>query len=109
MIKTFLLTGLLVEDNLPELANLLWKVEARWDQLGLQLGIPKATLNVIKRDHQTTQEQFTEMLSVWLNGSHRPMKKVLVAALQSNVLQENRLADKVEEWTPSSIRLQGKL
>jgi len=45
-----LLTGLLVEENLPELANLLWKVEARWDQLGLQLGIPPATLNVIKCD-----------------------------------------------------------
>lgn len=106
-----LLTGLLVEENLPELANLLWRVEARWDQLGLQLGIPPATLNVIKCDHHTTQERFTEMLSVWLNGSHRPVKEVLVAALRSNILQENRLADRVEEWTPLSISspLQGEL
>jgi len=96
-----------VQGHIPDLLNQLWTVAAVWYQLGLQLRIPIATLNVIRQDHQTTRERFTKMLEEWVKG--RATKRILINALRSKVIRENQVADNVEKWPVPSIPLQGEL
>ena len=96
-----------MQGHIPDLLNQLWTVAAVWHQLGLQLGITTATLNVITRDHSTTRERFTKMLEEWMKG--RATKRILVNALRSEAIGENRLADDIEKWTVPSIPLQSEL
>lgn len=74
----------------------------------MQLRIPTGTLLRIEEDYQKTQDRFTRMLEEWVNGPLKPTKEDLVAALRSNTLRENRLADQVERWTPLSSPQQGE-
>ena len=96
-----------MQGHIPDLLNQLWTVAAVWDQLGLQLGIPIATLNVITRDHPNTRERFTKMLEEWMKG--KATKRILINALRSEAIRENRVADNVEKWPVPSIPLQGEL
>ena len=98
---------MLTQANIPDLLNQLSTVSAIWYQLGLQLGIPTNTLKVITHDHQTTRERFTKMLEEWMKG--RATKRILVNALRSEAIGENRLADDIEKWTVPSIPLQSEL
>lgn len=102
-----LLPGWLAEDSLPELVNLLCKVETKWYHIGLQLRMPPDTLLCIEEDYQKTKDRFTRMLEEWLR-TQKPTKKDLVEALRSEVLQENRLADQVARWIPLSSPWQGE-
>jgi len=106
----FPLPGWLAEDSLPELVGLLCTVETitKWYHLGLQLRIPSSTLLRIEEDYQKTQDRFTRMLEEWLYRTRNPTKRDLVAALRSEVLQENRLADQMERWIPLSSPWQGE-
>ena len=97
----------MVRGHIRDLLNQLWTVEARWDQLGLQLDLPIATLDVITRDHPTTRERFTKMLEEWVKG--RATKRILINALRSEAIRENLVADNVEKWPVPSIPLQGEL
>ena len=98
---------MLTQANIRDLLNQLWTAAAVWYQLGLQLGISTATLEVIMRDHPTTRERFTRMLEEWVKG--RATKRILIEALRSEAIQENRLADNVEKWAIPSIPLPGEL
>ena len=93
--------------HIPDLLNQLWTVTTVWYQLGLQLGIPIAALNVIMCDHPTTREKFIKMLEEWMKG--RATKRILINALRSEAIRENRLADDIEKWPVPSIPLQGEL
>ena len=57
--------------TLKEIQNELWEMTAaKWYQLGVQLGIPPATLSTIESDHsRDAQRCMTEVINWWLQNA----------------------------------------
>ena len=59
----------------------------KWDELGLELGLHKPTIEVIRKDKSTISEQNMEMLTRWLKmedkvkDKGRPTWKQLITTL----------------------------
>ena len=75
--------------------------EARWQDLGLRLGLHKNTLDTIKNDNNTTSSCYTECLSQWLRRADNVDSKggatwdSLSDALRS--MNEITVADKLDQ------------
>ena len=75
--------------------------EARWQDLGLRLGLHKNTLDAIKNDNNTTSSCYTECLSQWLRRADNVDSKggatwdSLSDALRS--MNEIAVADKLDQ------------
>ena len=94
----------MILDQLIDVINLLKRCgfpQTRWHELGLTLGLHKNTLDVIKRDSDTTYECLTECLSQWLSRADNVDSKggatfdSLSDALKS--MNENAAADKLDQ------------
>jgi hypothetical protein len=88
----------LVPANLSRLNTLTMGAQPKWFHLGLALGISEAKLETIDRDFHRAEEQFTEMLSVWLTmSSPQRSWESLVTALKQPTVGFNDLAKSIEE------------
>ena len=91
----------MILEQLIDVLNLLKRCgfpQTRWHELGLTLGLHKNTLDVIKRDSDTTYERLTECISKWLSRAdnvHRATFDSLSDALKS--MNENAAADKLDQ------------
>ena len=83
-------------DQKPELKNLLEelvKISHKWYCLGIQLGL-EGKLDNIKSDHpEKSQHCLSEMLSTWLKVEPRATWHTLCAALCSDAVGEEKLAN----------------
>ena len=83
-------------DTKPEMKDLANKVIPRvcskWRDLGLQLNLEYCVLDEIEADHQKSAERCTKMLAKWLSQDAGASWSTLVAALNSNAVNETRLA-----------------
>uniref|UniRef100_A0A1X7T258 SH3 domain-containing protein n=1 Tax=Amphimedon queenslandica TaxID=400682 RepID=A0A1X7T258_AMPQE len=91
-------------DQLIDVLDLLKRCgfpQKRWKELGLRLGLHKNTLDIIKRDSDTTYECLAECLSQWLSRADNVDSKggatfdSLSDALKS--MNENAAADKLDQ------------
>jgi hypothetical protein len=88
----------LVSANLPQLQILTWKAQPKWFNLGLAVGIDETKLKTIRLDFHTVEEQFTEMLSVWLRmSSPQRSWESLVTALKQPTVGFSDLAKSIKE------------
>lgn len=77
----------------------LLPVRYKWFNIGLQLGVPVARLNIIEKATTRARDGLVAMLDYWMNNATDPLLswKVLVNALKTTTVGENRLADELEE------------
>ncbi len=82
-------------DLAPVLEELL-EVRAKWDDIGLGLGVPPGTLEAIEQDHPNSKRRLMEVLKVWLNTLPDPSWEGLVQALRRPLVGAETLANILE-------------
>ena len=88
----------LSENDLRVLLEELNNISAKWNNLGLQLGVSVGTLNAIKKDCNSTSDCLRETLTAWLKTCpSSPTWKNIVDALRCRTVGEVRLAADLEQ------------
>ncbi|XP_064387204.1 uncharacterized protein LOC135335598 isoform X4 [Halichondria panicea] len=97
--KEFILSLLPRSLTLTVISTVLQRVRAKWFELGVALGLPDETLQVIKKNHHATGDRarFTKMLEVWLQSSPNPTWSDLVEALRSPAINRPDIAAEIED------------
>ena len=93
--------------TLKEVQRSLWEVRYKWYQIGIELGIPIATLEVIlQNNHRDIDKCFTSMLSEWLRNFHgdSPCWKTMAEALQSKPVAVH-VQEPAKETTKSDVKV----
>lgn len=95
----FLAGRVLTESDLPELQRLLTDIADQSFNIGLQLGVPLATVKALQRRSQSDTIQFLRLiLSKWLGQKNPPPTlKELTKVLSGPLINNKRVADKVRE------------
>ena len=85
--------------TLKTVINALHSVSHKWFNIGLQLDVPALQLNIIEADTTSIKKQLQAMLDYWMNNATDPLPswEVLVNALKTPTVGENRLVRVLEE------------
>ena len=87
----------LSENDLGVLMEELNNISAKWNNLGLQLGVSIGRLNAIQKDCHTTSDCLRETLTIWLKTFSSPSWSAIVDALKSRTVGEVNLAVELEQ------------
>ena len=80
-----------------ELVNELKGLAAQWYIFGVQLGVKTDKLDEIGGGRDDASNCLRKVLQAWLEGSYDPCtKEVLLKALRSPTIQNNKLANQIE-------------
>ena len=86
--------------GIKDLASVLkatWKARVKWYNIGLELDMDPGTLDVIKRDSDSTDERFRAMLGTWLKMVEpKPTWGALAEALRSPTVGYEHLAEQMQ-------------
>ena len=75
---------MLTPENTREIIDLTWSHRARWNLIGIELGIDTGTLDAIDKDKRNVADCLTELITVWLrNTEPRPTRAAISATLKS--------------------------
>lgn len=80
-----------------ELVSSLISKAARWNELGLQLGLSPDELDRIRADSQTVEECLRKVLRKWYDRAENRTWEEVIAALRSPLLEENKLAEELRK------------
>ena len=97
MITSQLVGQPLSEKDLRVLMEELNNISAKWNNLGLQLGVSIGRLNAIKNDYHTTSDCLRETLTIWLKTFSSPSWSAIVDTLKSRTVGEVNLAVELEQ------------
>ena len=65
---------------MPKLKDLVYELRGvDWNELGIQLDVPKHVLNSISRDNPTEARKLSEVLQYWLNNGEASWKVIIKA------------------------------
>ena len=87
--------------------NALHSVCHKWHIIGVQLEVPSFQLKSIERKSSDSMDQFCDTLDCWMNKVSSPTWRHLVDALKAPSVDENRLAEKIEEKYCSPVEQSG--
>ena len=89
----------LVPDNLKGVQDLVWDVRTKWSNLGLELGIKIADLEVIEKNNRSDVDTcFKKMLLMWLRMVNPfPSWEGLVSALGKSSVGRKDIAEKIRD------------
>ena len=85
-------------DDLGDVLEETLSSSTKWYKIGLQLKVPVAKLDGIRKEFTDQEDCLCEMLKEWLKGAAdtEPSWRVLVEALRSQTVRETQLADQME-------------
>ena len=90
-------------DKPPDILQFLNKVASeageKWSLVGIQLGIKPNQLDVIEEKHPILR--YSKVFSMWEKKENADFPfnwRTILNALRSPIVQENRLATKIEKW-----------
>ena len=86
----------LTEHHLQYLLEDTFDAQTKWRFIGLCLGLTNSMLSAIKSNNPSSEEQYTEMLSRWINGGRATVKR-LIDALEAKTVQMNGIAERLQE------------
>ena len=86
----------LSEDDLCMLAEELYSVRISWYSIGLELGIPRTSLDWFKQRYPYPSRLMAAMLEQWLVVSPDPTWEVIIAVLRSPSINERKVAAQLE-------------
>ena len=93
--------------KLKDIANELYEVKTQWNDIGIQLEVPKATRKRLQQVHKDNPQQaLTEMMEEWLDTDDpEPSWPAIVKALRSRSVNAKTLANNLERrWCPDQYR-----
>ena len=78
--------------------NAIWEARAKWQNIGLALGIPYSDIEVVKKDSPGDAEEcFRSVIRLWLTREDpRPTWAALVEVLKSPMVQYGFLAARIQ-------------
>ena len=92
----------LKEENLGEILTHVWNAREHWEKIGIDLGLQKNDLNVIKGDsNNKIDECFREMIYLWLKQEN-PTWQDMISALK-NAEYHGLAAQIFEHLTQASV------
>ena len=81
-----------------------FEARSKWYDVGLDLGIPVDELDQIQDEHHgKTMDCHRAMLKCWLKAGENTTWAALIEVLRSDVVEENSLAQKLEEKLDPSL------
>ena len=85
-------------DDLGDVLEETLSSSTKWYKIGLQLKVPVAKLDGIRKEFTDQEDCLCEMLKEWLKGAAgtEPSWRVLVETLRSQTVRETQLADQLE-------------
>ena len=86
-----------------DLLNTLLPKSARWNLIGIQLGLSQDELDIIRANSIDVRECLERVLQKWFNSSPNPTWKDVITALKTPALDELKLAQEIEEKLVISI------
>ena len=86
----------LTQHHLRYLLEDTFDAHTKWRFIGLFLGLTQPILSAIKVNNPSSEEQYTEMLSRWIDIGTATVKR-LIDALGANTVQMNAIANKLQE------------
>ena len=99
----------LSEDDLRDIIDKLWDARSNWYNIGLELEMKPADLDVIEKDGNDIDSKFRKMILKWLRSGKRCTWKALYVALSAPSVGLSRLADKIQQQTnPTSCVKEGQ-
>ena len=93
--------------KIEDIANELYEVNTQWNDIGIQLKVPKATRKRLQQVHKDNPQQaLTEMMEEWLDTDDpEPSWPAIVNALRSRSVNAKTLANNMERrWCPDQYR-----
>ena len=95
-----------VEPTLKALLNELHPVRGSWYNIGLQLDVPRTTLDCFKLNHSDPSDLMREVLSSWLDTAvdPRPTWKAVITALRSPIVGKMSVAEQLESKYCAPVR-----
>ena len=70
-----------------EILDILWNYRAKWNLIGIQLGIDLGTLDAINVDKRKAEDALVEVIKLWLcQVNPKPTRFALSMALESKCL-----------------------
>ena len=83
--------------DLATVLNELFPCRAKWHNLGIQLRVDVSTLDSFKAQYDDPSDKLREVLKSWLATGENPTWRVIVETLKSPVIEEARLAMKLQQ------------
>ena len=84
--------------DLPDLVEHVGSfVSTKWYELGLRLGVNVHILDSIEHDVRECNKAYRKMFQAWLRDHRNGIWNDVIAALRSNSVKEDGVADKLEE------------
>ena len=95
--------------TLQNLNNELAAMISKYFYVGIQLGIPEHQLNEFESNYSEARRRFSEVISYWLKNSKAVSWDSLITTLESQAVNEKKLASELrEKYLPSlSAKSQG--
>ena len=91
----------LLDSSHPDLPNLVEHVgsfvSTKWYNLGLRLGVNECKLDSIEHDVRECDKACRKMFQAWLRDNCNGTWNDVIAALRSNSVKEDGIADKLKE------------
>ena len=82
--------------DLRKVQRAAWEARAKWYNIGLELDIDQATLDVIEGNNKNIDDSFRAMLTAWLKMVQpKPTLAALAEALQSPTVGYGHLAEQI--------------
>lgn len=86
----------MTQHHLHYLLEDTFDARTKWRFIGLCLGLTQPMLSAIKCNNPSSEDQYTEMLSRWINTGTATLKS-LIDALDGNTVQMNNIAKTLRE------------
>ena len=87
---------ILITTDLPIIMEKIWDARVKWYNIGLGLRINPGTLDAIEKSNGNVDDQFRDVLGVWLKTNQpQPTKALLAEALQSRIVGYGYLAEHI--------------
>ena len=83
--------------NIREAAEALHDARAKWEFIGLGLGVDKNELENIGETYSKNDKKLLEMLKIWLNAGDDTTWNTIVQALKTKAVGRNNLAIEIEK------------
>ena len=83
--------------SVSEAAEALHDAQAKWEFIGLGLGVDKDELDNIGETYSRNDKKLLEMLKLWLNAGKDATWKAIVQVLRKNTVGRNNLANEIEK------------
>ena len=84
-------------NNIHEVAEALHDAQAKWEFIGLGLGVHKDELDIIREKYSSNEKKLLELLKLWQVAGKNTTWNAIVQVLRKSFVARHDLAYEIEE------------